>query len=106
MWGVTAAGMLPGPRPRPRNIRAPWRRLLAESNARELSPAGADTLSDLIRSHAARDPAHAALRQDGRELNYGALDALMDRVAAALQRDGLPPQDAIAILAGTSPDDG
>ena len=66
------------------------------------SPAGADTLSDLIRSHAARDPAHAALRQNGRELSYGALDALMDRVAAALQRDGLAPQDAIAICAGTS----
>jgi acyl-CoA synthetase (AMP-forming)/AMP-acid ligase II len=60
------------------------------------------TLSDLICSHAARAPSHAALRQDGRELSYGALDALLDRVAAALQRDGLVPQDAIAICAGTS----
>jgi len=60
------------------------------------------TLSELIRGHAARDPGHAALRQDRRELSYRALDALMDRVAAALQRDDLVPQDTIAICAGTS----
>ena len=44
------------------------------------------TLADLIRGHAGRQPRHVALQQDGRVLTYGELDALMDRVAAALQR--------------------
>ncbi len=70
-------------------------------------PAAADdigfgTLSELIRSHAARRPAHPALVQEGRTLSYAALDALMDRVAAALQRDGIESQQSIAICAGTS----
>ena len=45
------------------------------------------TLSDLIRCHAARRPGHAALVQDGRKVTYAELDALMDQVAATLQRD-------------------
>ncbi len=60
------------------------------------------TLSDLIRGHAQRDPGQAALLQDGRSLSYGELDTLMDRVAAALQRDGILPQESISICAGTS----
>ena len=60
------------------------------------------TLSDLIRRHAARRPGHAALVQDGRKVTYAELDALMDQVAATLQRDGLEPQESIAICAGTS----
>ena len=71
-------------------------------NSPALAEAACGTLADLIRSHAARAPDQAALRQDGRELSYAALDALMDGVAAALQRDGVAPQDAIAICAGTS----
>jgi acyl-CoA synthetase (AMP-forming)/AMP-acid ligase II len=59
-------------------------------------------IPDLIRGHAAQQPRHAALVHEGRMLDYGGLDALMDRVAAALQRDGLEPQDTIAICAGTS----
>ncbi len=62
------------------------------------------TLSELIRGHAQRQPRHLALVQDGRALDYAELDALMDRVAAALQRDGIAPQDAISICAGTSLD--
>ena len=62
------------------------------------------TIADLIHAHAERDPRHTALEQDGRALDYAALDRLMDRVAAALQRDGLRPGDAIAICAGTSID--
>ena len=63
---------------------------------------GFGTLSDLIRGHAARQPGHAALVQDDRTLSYGELDALMDRVAAALQRDGIAARESIAICAGTS----
>ncbi len=57
------------------------------------------TLAELIRSHARQQPAHAALRDDQQMLSYAQLDALMDRVAAALQRDGVQPGQAIAICA-------
>ena len=58
---------------------------------------GFGLLSDVIRGHAAREPGHAALVQDERVLSYGELDALMDRVAAALQRDGIKARESISI---------
>jgi acyl-CoA synthetase (AMP-forming)/AMP-acid ligase II len=61
------------------------------------------TLSDLVRDHARARPDHAALVQGDDVLSYGALDALTDRIAASLQRDGLQPGDAIAICALASP---
>lgn len=60
------------------------------------------TISDLIREHARRDPAHVALIDEGECLSYGALDALMDRIAAALQQGGVQPGQAIAICAVNS----
>ena len=63
---------------------------------------GFHAIPDLVRAHAARQPRHAALVHEGRTLDNAALDALMDRVAASLQREGLAPRDAIAICAGTS----
>jgi len=60
-------------------------------------------IPDLIREHARARPAHAALVQGTTRLSYGALDALMDRVAASLQRDGLHAGDVIAICANASP---
>ncbi|MDB5840615.1 MAG: acyl--CoA ligase [Herminiimonas sp.] len=62
------------------------------------------TIPDLIRAYAASQPDHPALIQGARSLDYRGLDALMDRIAAALQRDGLRPRDTIAICAGTSID--
>ena len=59
-------------------------------------------VAELIRTHAALRPASAALLQEGRRLDYGALDALIDRVAAALQRDGVQPCATIAICAANS----
>ena len=59
-------------------------------------------LPDLIRIHALQRPGHAALLQDDAALGYAALDERMDRIAAALQRDGLKPGDALAICAPTS----
>ena len=41
--------------------------------------------------------------QGDERIDYGALDALMDRVAAALQRDGVRPGDSIAICAHSAP---
>ena len=60
------------------------------------------TLPDLIRLHAARRPHSPALLLGERTLDYAALDALMDRVAAALQRAGLMPGECIGLCAGMS----
>jgi acyl-CoA synthetase (AMP-forming)/AMP-acid ligase II len=60
------------------------------------------TVAALIRAHAQRQPQRPALRDEQRELSYAELDALMDRIAAALQRDGVRPGDSIAICAHSS----
>ena len=60
-------------------------------------------IPDLIREHARSLPQKLALAQGDERIDYAALDALMDRVAAALQRDGLQPGDAIAICAHSAP---
>jgi long-chain acyl-CoA synthetase len=60
------------------------------------------TIPDLVRAHAAIQPDHPALVQDARMLSYRGLDALMDQVAAALQRDGVRPVDIVAVCAGIS----
>jgi long-chain acyl-CoA synthetase len=59
-------------------------------------------IADLIRLHAQEAASRTALADPQRTLDYGALDALMDRVAASLQRDGLRAGDAIAICAASS----
>jgi long-chain acyl-CoA synthetase len=60
------------------------------------------TLPDLIRLHALQSPDHCALREGDRELNYAQLDQWIDRVAAALQRDGLTAGNTVALCAGAS----
>ncbi len=60
-------------------------------------------LSALIRGHAQARPSRPALRQGETCIDYATLDALMDRVAASLQRDGLRCGDAIAICAHATP---
>jgi long-chain acyl-CoA synthetase len=72
------------------------------SSVQELLDREFGTIPELIHAHALVRPAHPALVQDARRIAYGELDALMDRVAAALQRDGLVAGDAIAICATTS----
>jgi len=59
-------------------------------------------ITDLIRQHAADDPRRLALMEGEHQMDYGALDVLMDRIAAALQRDGLQAGDSVAICAGMS----
>lgn len=56
-------------------------------------------IADLIREHAKQRPSQAALIKDDNVLSYAALDATMDRVASALQRDGLRSGDVVAICA-------
>ncbi|HUP30311.1 MAG TPA: class I adenylate-forming enzyme family protein [Usitatibacter sp.] len=53
--------------------------------------------AELLRLHAARRPAHAALVQGERRITYGELDEAMDRAAAALRRDGVGPRESVAI---------
>jgi len=62
-----------------------------------------EAIADRIRAHAQARPTQPAVVQGDESLDYAGLDALMDRVAATLQRDGLQPGDAIAICAQTSP---
>src|SRR5689334_15711007 len=63
---------------------------------------GFGTIAEAIHLHATARPDHPALRDDTRTLSYGQLDTLMDRVAAALQRDGLKLGDAVAVCAASS----
>lgn len=59
-------------------------------------------LADCVRAHANARPAHPAVIDDRASLSYREFDELVDRVAAALQRDGLQPGDALAICAAAS----
>jgi acyl-CoA synthetase (AMP-forming)/AMP-acid ligase II len=68
-------------------------------NAESLLQQDFGLIADLIGAHARERPAHPVLIKDEDTLTYGELDALMDRVAASLQRDGLTSGDAIAICA-------
>ncbi|MBP6852608.1 MAG: acyl--CoA ligase [Rhodoferax sp.] len=59
-------------------------------------------IADLVHAHALEAPQRQALIDGAHSLTYGELDAQVDNVAWALQRDGLRPGDAIAICAGMS----
>jgi len=60
-------------------------------------------IADLVRAHAAAAPRQPAIVDaDGASIDYGALDQLVDRIAASLQRDGVAPGQAIAICARNS----
>ncbi|NUZ05579.1 class I adenylate-forming enzyme family protein [Piscinibacter koreensis] len=61
------------------------------------------SLADRVREHARARPSAPALLQDDERLDYAAFDALLDRVAAALQRDGIGPGDVVAICAHSTP---
>jgi acyl-CoA synthetase (AMP-forming)/AMP-acid ligase II len=56
----------------------------------------------LIRWHAAARPQHPALIVGDERLDFAGLDAMMDRVASALQRDGVGPGGVVAIAAASS----
>ena len=49
------------------------------------------TVADLVRQHAQDRPTQLALVQGDTTLTYSALNTLIDRVAAALQREGVQP---------------
>ena len=60
------------------------------------------TLPELIRAHAQTQGRRIALRDATQSIDYATLDKWLDRVAAALQRDGLHPRQAVAICATNS----
>jgi acyl-CoA synthetase (AMP-forming)/AMP-acid ligase II len=61
-------------------------------------------IADLIHQHALHQPEHLALVEVERQCSHGALDALMDCLVSALQRDGVRPGEAIAMCAASSVD--
>jgi len=68
----------------------------------DLFAADFGTLADLIHAQAVERPDAIALIHNGRQLSYAGLDALADRIAASLRRDGVKPQESIAICAYSS----
>jgi acyl-CoA synthetase (AMP-forming)/AMP-acid ligase II len=67
---------------------------------------GFRNVADLMRVHAAARPQQVALIQGdpvGMQLTFAELDTLMDRIAAALQREGLRPGDAVALCGLATP---
>lgn len=55
------------------------------------------SFADLVAAHAAERPDAEAVADGERRLTYAGLDALADRIAAGLQRDGVPPGEPVAI---------
>lgn len=60
------------------------------------------TMPDLIRAHATERPGHIAIIDRDRQLTFAAFDRLVDRAAAAMQRDGVANGGAVAICAPSS----
>ncbi|MEG3088730.1 class I adenylate-forming enzyme family protein [Sphingomonas sp. PB4P5] len=72
------------------------------ATAAQLLDSAFATLPALIRAHAREHPDKVAVAEAGGELDYAGLDALIDRVAAALQRDGIAHGASVAIVAAAS----
>ncbi|MCR5877920.1 class I adenylate-forming enzyme family protein [Phenylobacterium sp. J367] len=74
----------------------------AQPSAEALLAEDFGTIADVIRAQAAELKAKPALVDAKRTISYAELDALMDRIAAALQRDGVGKADVAAICASSS----
>ncbi|ALL14495.1 class I adenylate-forming enzyme family protein [Caulobacter henricii] len=60
-------------------------------------------MGDILRLRTAENPDHPAIiMESGEAVTYRQFDALVDRVAAALQRDGIKPGEAVAVCALSS----
>src|SRR3569623_3244216 len=74
--------------------------MMPETDSAPLLAGDFAILPDLIRAHAReRGDKEALVAKDG-AIDYAALDQLMDRIAAGLQRDGVRQGQAVAIVAG------
>jgi acyl-CoA synthetase (AMP-forming)/AMP-acid ligase II len=74
------------------------------TTAADMLATGFATLPDLIRAHALERGDRTAVADAQGSIDYRTLDTLMDRVAAALQRDGVVPGSAVAIVAAPTTD--
>jgi acyl-CoA synthetase (AMP-forming)/AMP-acid ligase II len=61
-----------------------------------------ETVCDRVAYHAGSSPARLALVENERRVSYLALDGLVDRVAAAFQRECIGPRDIVAVVAANS----
>jgi long-chain acyl-CoA synthetase len=66
------------------------------------TPPPFQAIAELVAGHARERPLQTALVQDERSVTWAQLDAMADRVAASLQRDGLRPGESISICAANS----
>jgi long-chain acyl-CoA synthetase len=76
--------------------------LLKNPTSASAEPPPFRAIADLVREHARARPAQAALIQGDRSVCWAQVDAMADRVAASLQRDGLEPTQSIAICSANS----
>ena len=60
------------------------------------------TLPDIIREHAKERRDKTAVADAEGSFTYAELDAMMDRIAATLQRDGVEPGQSVAIISASS----
>ncbi|WP_322044386.1 class I adenylate-forming enzyme family protein [Paraburkholderia sp. J67] len=61
------------------------------------------SIGDQIRNWAVEQGDHPALVCEGTTYSYADFDVMIDRCASALQRDGVMPEDVVAICANASP---
>lgn len=59
-------------------------------------------IADLVREHAVQRPGQTALVQGERRVTWAQVNAMADRVAASLQRDGVRPKGSVAICGSNS----
>ncbi|GAO40018.1 putative fatty acid--CoA ligase [Sphingomonas changbaiensis NBRC 104936] len=74
---------------------------LSRSSAELLAAEFADH-SDLFRAHAAEQPDKVAIADEEGRISWGELDALVDRIAARLQAEGVGRGGAVAIVGSNS----
>jgi acyl-CoA synthetase (AMP-forming)/AMP-acid ligase II len=70
---------------------------LSRSSAELLTQSFTDH-SELFRAHAAEQPDKIAIADEERAISWGELDALVERIAAKLQAEGIGKGDAVAIV--------
>jgi acyl-CoA synthetase (AMP-forming)/AMP-acid ligase II len=71
-------------------------------NIKEYVAQDSGTFEGLVRLQAEANVEKVAVICEDRRLSYAELDRLVDRIAAALQRDGVKPRGVVAICAATS----
>lgn len=78
------------------------RAILTAVSIEEILAQDCGSIPELIHLHAVARPTQPAVISDDDRIDYAGLDAMMDRVAAALQRDGLTAGNTVAIAAQSS----